>query len=166
MFAVRFVLPANEAVVAPTRRRVLAVIRSWGRHLGDEIEDVLQLIVSELVTNAVLHGRGSLVSVGLYLRDDRLLISVYDASGRPPSAGSPDDHSESGRGLILVGALASRHGWEPTPRGKRCWAELELPKPKTASHRSQPGRAARSLQAPACASSAGCTQAAWRGVIA
>lgn len=115
MPAVLLVLPASVAVVASARHRVLAPIRSWGRHLEDETEGALRLIVSELVTNAVLHGVGSLISVGLYLSENRVLVCVYDGNKQPPVAGSPDDHSESGSGLILVGALANRHGWEPTP---------------------------------------------------
>ncbi|MFI1965514.1 ATP-binding protein [Streptomyces pathocidini] len=126
MPAARFAMPANTSAVARARQQVLATVRSWGGGLDGETADTLELIVSELVTNAVVHGGDGRVAVALCLDGNLLRVSAYDGSPRPPLFRAAKDDEETGRGLALVDALAFRHGWEPTPRGKRCWAELEL----------------------------------------
>ncbi|MEV8064649.1 ATP-binding protein [Streptomyces sp. NPDC085995] len=95
--------------------------------------DDLALLVSELITNAVIHGstgRGSQVHVTYRLLDDRLRVDVRDAAtGRPrlmrPTSldGVPRDY---GRGLIVVATLADRWGVTPHVIGKSVWFELAL----------------------------------------
>ena len=85
------------------------------------LDDVL-LIVSELVTNAVLHARTPL---RLVLRYDgaRVLAEVFDQDPRLPSPAS-DPQTAGGRGLFLVDGLSTRWGSEHVRGGKRVWAEL------------------------------------------
>ncbi|MDX3579964.1 ATP-binding protein [Streptomyces sp. FL07-04A] len=96
-------------------------------------------IVAELAANAVTHGRvpGRDFRLSLYVIAHTLRIEVTDTAGdrppRPPHPGSgsgsgPGTGSESGRGLLLVEALADRWGWAPELRPRKTvWAELVLP---------------------------------------
>jgi len=104
------------------------VLWEW-RHAG--LSEAAELVVSELVTNAVTATTaiGSLCPVRLWLLADRahLLIVAADASPRPPQQAEPAGKAEGGRGLLLVEALSSRWGWHAiTSRGmaKVVWAEL------------------------------------------
>lgn len=95
----------------------------------------MALLVSEVVTNAVIHGtagRGSRVQVTYLLHDDRLHVDVRDAAGGQPrvlrSASVRGELREHGRGLTVVAALA--HHWGVVPRviGKSVWFEVLLDK--------------------------------------
>ncbi len=89
--------------------------------------DAAVLVVSELVTNAVVHGRSQVtVRLRLRLRPDRLLIEVEDEDSRLPVLQDNDWDALGGRGLMLVDALAARWGSQPCPCGKLVWAELPL----------------------------------------
>lgn len=99
--------------------------------------DTVVLVLSELVGNALVHGRSPLSArvrrMGIAGgaagagggSSRRLLIEVTDAGGRMPRRrhASPDD--EAGRGLDLVGRLAMRWGTRPLPEGKLVWAEID-----------------------------------------
>jgi anti-sigma regulatory factor (Ser/Thr protein kinase) len=95
------------------------------------VEDV-DLVVSELVTNALLHsgdlGTGSACPIRfeLDLRDGTLTCRVVDSSPLPPRPEEAADTAESGRGLILVDALAAAWDWEDLPDGKAVWASFDL----------------------------------------
>ncbi len=81
--------------------------------------------MSELVTNGVLASRATMSPVELWLSCDRaqLLIMVRDGSHEVPSLMAPDDCAESGRGLMLVDAIASRWDFYMTAHGgKAVWA--------------------------------------------
>jgi len=84
---------------------------------------VAEMLVSELVTNAVQHARSFLV-----LHIDRtwpgLTILVEDASAAPPVLQADCGDAEGGRGLMLVDTLAASWGWERTSTGKIVWFEL------------------------------------------
>jgi len=84
---------------------------------------VAEMLVSELVTNAVQHARSFLV-----LHIDRtwpgLTILVEDASATPPVLQADCGDAEGGRGLMLVDTLAASWGWERTSTGKIVWFEL------------------------------------------
>ncbi|MEV7023451.1 ATP-binding protein [Kitasatospora sp. NPDC093558] len=86
-----------------------------------------ELVLSELVTNAVLHARtapGRLIYMQFELCPDLLRIEVHDADSTRPTLQPADCHDEAGRGLWLVSQLASR--WGCCPRvggvGKAVWA--------------------------------------------
>lgn len=93
-------------------------------------EDVCRtaaLLTSELVTNAVLHGR-----TGAVLRVENppplIRVSVFDGNpDLPPLGESPSLDATSGRGLHIVAALADRWGVEPRDGGKAVWFELDMP---------------------------------------
>ena len=82
------------------------------------------LVVSEMVTNALLHAEPP-VTVNLVQLDDVLRIEVRDGAHRPVLAEAPaNDDSMTGRGLAVVDALAAKWGVDPEPEGKMVWAEL------------------------------------------
>ncbi|MGW4891264.1 ATP-binding protein [Kitasatospora sp. NPDC004240] len=89
-----------------------------------------ELLLSELVTNAVRHAavpRGRLLYLRLQLAGGLLRIEVHDASTTPPAAlPRPAAHAESGRGLHLVRELAVQWGWSPRPGGvgKFVWCHV------------------------------------------
>jgi anti-sigma regulatory factor (Ser/Thr protein kinase) len=87
--------------------------------------DDLLLVVSELVTNAVIHAATSL---RLVIRSDgrRVLAEVFDGDPRRPvvAPGSPREVPVGGRGLLLVDQLSERWGCDSAGAGKRVWAEL------------------------------------------
>ncbi|MFE0424795.1 SpoIIE family protein phosphatase [Streptomyces sp. NPDC058953] len=105
--------------VVHARRFTERTARSWG--VMGEL-DVPLLIVSELVTNAVSHTRGR-VRLDLTLSGDRLRIAVNDVSPRAPVRPTALDlEATGGRGLLIVGALASASGSLPFAGGKQVWA--------------------------------------------
>ncbi|MFF8632962.1 ATP-binding protein [Streptomyces pilosus] len=101
------------------------VLEDWGVH-ASRIDDVL-LCVSELATNALLHGvppgRGLLLRLLPYA--DSVRVEVHDSGGGVPAVprGAPD---ESGRGLLLVAGLADRWGVTERDPGKVVWCEFAL----------------------------------------
>jgi serine phosphatase RsbU (regulator of sigma subunit)/anti-sigma regulatory factor (Ser/Thr protein kinase) len=115
-------LPPETASVAAARSFTTDILREWGlEHLVDRAE----LLVSELVTNAVLY-TASHVELRLSVHDGRLRVEVIDESGeRPPAQRPVDLEQASGRGLLLVQSLASTWGVDPVGVGKSVWFELE-----------------------------------------
>ena len=90
----------------------------------------MSIIASELVTNAVLHGKGS---IELTLRHERgeVTVEVADADPRLPNVRTPDDHEHcvGGKGLLIVGSLADRWGTRLSDRGKTVWAAIRTANP-------------------------------------
>ena len=89
---------------------------------AERTEDVL-LVVSELTTNAIIHGRPP---VELRLRYDgqRVVVEVHDAAAFLPRKQRPTADDEHGRGLLLVSRVTGRWGTRPTDRGKAVWCVL------------------------------------------
>jgi anti-sigma regulatory factor (Ser/Thr protein kinase) len=113
---------------APARGRHAAteVLDGWGCEPGTR--DDLLLVVSELVTNAVVHGAEPIV-VTIVRAPERVRVEVTDgADGSSPHGNRhPPADAETGRGLSVVTRLAVAWGWRATPgRGKTVWAELPL----------------------------------------
>ncbi|MCS0602966.1 ATP-binding protein [Streptomyces sp. LP11] len=104
-------------------------LRSWGL----PVESATQ-IVAELAANAATHGRvpGRDFQLQLYVVADMLRIEVTDTYGdRLPHLNEPSLDGESGRGLILVEALAHRWGVSPgRPPRKTVWAEVRVGRPE------------------------------------
>ncbi|WP_103530561.1 ATP-binding protein [Streptomyces sp. SM11] len=107
-----------------------------------DLADTVEAVVSELVTNAVIHGttgRGSQVHVTYRLLPDRLRIEVRDAASGTPRLIRPvspnGDNPERGRGLVVVAALSTRWGVIPRVIGKSVWAEVLLTQPTTPGDR-------------------------------
>ncbi|MER5883672.1 ATP-binding protein [Streptomyces sp. NPDC001941] len=100
------------------RRLALAGIRPQGR-------DEVALVVSELVTNAVLHTQGA-ITVEARVEHGRVYVTVTDGDeAHPPAPRAPDPDDERGRGLHLVDAVAVDHGVKPVPGGKQVWAVVD-----------------------------------------
>jgi anti-sigma regulatory factor (Ser/Thr protein kinase) len=94
-------------------------------HLADFVEDgALTLLTSELVTNGILHARTHL-RLGVMTGDDHVLVTCSDDDTRgTPIVPPQDDSRPSGRGLMLVDALASQWGVHRTDEGKTVWFTL------------------------------------------
>lgn len=117
------VLGPDPQAAAAARDFLRRTCRQWG---VEAMLDAALLVVSELVTNAVVNAR-SQVTVRLRLHPDHLLVEVEDEDGRPPVLQEhTDDDALGGRGLVLVDALSARWGSQPCPIGKVVWAELPL----------------------------------------
>lgn len=134
-FAQRFSATPRGARLA--RRLVLHQLDAWGVPHGSEASDTAAQLVAELAANAVTHGRvpGRDFEVTAEIRDRTLRLAVSDARGelRPPGPGAAcapmPPLAESGRGLLLVDALADRWGVLDRPLvGKTVMAELDLPR--------------------------------------
>lgn len=114
--------PAAHSVAAARRWSTAAVIEA-----GFEIEvDTVELLVSELVSNVVLHARTS-CELSFSVLQDRLRVEVRDGSNAMPTPSSTRDPlALSGRGMMLVDTLSTAHGYEALPGGgKLVWFELQ-----------------------------------------
>ena len=96
-------------------------MRAWG--CDDAIADA-ELLVSELVTNAVLHARSE-TRVTIQRDGSTVRISVYDTSRARPRLRQLGPESVTGRGLLLVDRIARRWGVEPEDDGKSVWFEID-----------------------------------------
>ncbi|MCY0938833.1 ATP-binding protein [Streptomyces sp. H34-S4] len=94
----------------PGRARRLC--KAWLRLADQEdLVDWLELVVSELVTNALRYGWGSTITFGLGMDGDRLRLSVGDGNPHPPHVRTADSSSERGRGMrIVIQAVRSAGG--------------------------------------------------------
>ena len=92
---------------------------------SEDLEETVTLLVSELVTNAVVHGGGE-VEVLVRLVPGSVRVEVMDASATAPVPREAADEDTSGRGLALVESLARRWGIDPVPGGgKTVWFEVD-----------------------------------------
>ncbi|GHE14146.1 ATP-binding protein [Streptomyces alanosinicus] len=111
------------------RRLVRVALAAWG--LGRTDVDAAELVVAELVANAVRHAVGRAVRIIVDRPDtDRVYVAVVDrAPRRLPALRAPGLDETSGRGLFLIDAHALRWGYDilggTRPWGKRVWALLE-----------------------------------------
>ncbi|MER5358988.1 SpoIIE family protein phosphatase [Streptomyces sp. NPDC002785] len=119
-------VPPDPAAVAGLRARTARLLRTWGL---EELEMTTELIVSELVTNALRHATGP-IRLRL-LRQSVLVCEVSDASSTSPRLRHARTTDEGGRGLFLVAQLTRRWGTRHTPEGKTIWTEQELPATET-----------------------------------
>lgn len=118
-------------MLSPTATSV-AEARRWSSqvlgHLGaPELADTMALLVSELVSNVVLHA-GTACDLRIARTGSRVRVEVCDGSDQLPGrAASADPFAQSGRGMVLVDGLSAAHGAEPVASGgKRVWFELEV----------------------------------------
>ncbi|MDT9686847.1 SpoIIE family protein phosphatase [Streptomyces sp. P9(2023)] len=114
-------LPADPAVVARARVMAARQLAAWGL---DELAFTTELVVSELVTNAIRHASGP---IRLRLILERTLIcEVFDASSTSPHLRHARTTDEGGRGLFLISQFTRRWGTRYTAEGKVIWAEQPL----------------------------------------
>ncbi|KAB2350872.1 SpoIIE family protein phosphatase [Actinomadura rudentiformis] len=112
-------VPADPAHVADARKLATKQLTDWGL---DDAAFVTELIVSELVTNAIRYAEGP-IQLRL-IRDRTLICEVSDASDTAPHLRRARAFDEGGRGLLLVAQLTQRWGTRQTPHGKTIWAEV------------------------------------------
>ncbi|MCI3223626.1 ATP-binding protein [Streptomyces sp. NP-1717] len=120
------------------RRRAVRLVGEWG---WAGLAGTAWLLVSELATNALLHGRlrDRLFRVRLQLTASTLRIEVSDPRGeRLPRLRLPEDDVCFGRGLLIVAELADRWGIEPRTVGKTVWAKCTPEHEETNIHRLMP----------------------------
>ncbi|MFF7389142.1 SpoIIE family protein phosphatase [Streptomyces scabiei] len=115
-------LTDEPALVAGARRLATDQLNRWGL---EEAVFVTELVVSELVTNAIRYG-GAPIQLRL-IRDRTLICEVSDASSTSPHLRRARSFDEGGRGLLLVAQLTDRWGSRPSGAGKTIWAEQALP---------------------------------------
>ncbi|MEU6619378.1 ATP-binding protein [Streptomyces litmocidini] len=133
-----FSLRHFSVLLSPTPRgarlaRLLAVEWMRDHEVPYRVAETATHVVAELAANAATHGRvaGRSFRLGLLAQGEGLRIEVTDTRGEDlPRVQHPAPDGDSGRGLLLVEALADRWGVEtgPSPR-KTVWAEIDLPQP-------------------------------------
>jgi PAS domain S-box-containing protein len=156
-------LPSDPEAVATARARVSAKLEEWGL---DEEVFTTEIVVSELVTNAIRHAAGP-ITLRLILEDSTLICEVSDHSNTFPRLRRAHTYDEGGRGLLLVAQLSRRWGTRSTADGKIIWADrdvhpagrpvVSLPGPGEPPHDSVPAPVPRDAGEgpPPCAPSAG-----------
>ena len=115
-------LSADPVGIRVARRFVRSIVDTV---LDDEQIATAELLTSELVTNAVLHGHGEPV-LAVEVDTDRVRVAVHDDTPTVPIVLNPGPLAASGRGMQLVESLAARWGVDPCAQGKDVWFEIEL----------------------------------------
>ncbi|AQW53390.1 ATP-binding protein [Streptomyces violaceusniger] len=130
-YEVKFRLPRRRSSVPRARALLHSVLADWG--VGQEAAEVGELVLSELVTNAlrvrVPNDRLVEVRIARLVDEGVLRLEVSDAGEGKPEVRKPDEDETGGRGLLLVEALAHRWGYERRACGigKTVWVELKAP---------------------------------------
>ena len=114
-------VPAHPSAVAQTRKDAVGKLAVWGL---DEAVFVTELVVSELVTNAIRHAEPP-IQLRL-IHDTSLICEVSDGANTAPHLRRARSFDEGGRGLLLVAQLTDRWGTRQTGTGKTIWAETAL----------------------------------------
>ncbi|MEV5884632.1 SpoIIE family protein phosphatase [Streptomyces sp. NPDC052020] len=115
-------IPADPSLVAPIRKQVLDQLSAWSL---TEASFTAELVVSELVTNAIRYGAPP-IRLRLIHDTATLICEVSDTSHTAPHLRRAKTWDEGGRGLLLVAQLTQRWGSRHTVEGKTIWAELGL----------------------------------------
>ncbi|MFF7972170.1 SpoIIE family protein phosphatase [Streptomyces sp. NPDC007905] len=115
-------LDSEPTVVARARKHTSDQLSTWGL---EEAVFTTELVVSELVTNAIRYGRPP-IRLRLIHQDSKLICEVYDSSGTTPHMRRARIYDEGGRGLLMVAQLAERWGTRHDRIGKTVWAEQSL----------------------------------------
>lgn len=118
-------VPSDPAVVAGIRSDVTRRLETWGL---EEMAFTTELIISELVTNAIRYGIGP-IRLRLVQDRDSLICEVSDGSSTSPHLRRAATTDEGGRGLFLVAQFAQRWGTRYTARGKVIWTEQSTQSP-------------------------------------
>ncbi|MFJ9899438.1 SpoIIE family protein phosphatase [Streptomyces sp. NPDC091280] len=115
-------IPADPALVAPIRKQVVEQLDAWNM---SEAGFTAELVVSELVTNAIRYGAHP-IRLRLIHDAATLICEVSDTNHTAPHLRRAKTWDEGGRGLLLVAQLTQRWGSRHTADGKTIWAELSL----------------------------------------
>lgn len=120
----QLVLPAVARGVSLSRQLVREICSLLDL---DELAEVAELLVSEVVTNAVLHATTESLSVLVQAHHGQLLVSVADSDLQRPSMREPTADSTGGRGLYLLDSLSEHWGVDQWAGGKAVWFTLSAP---------------------------------------
>jgi len=122
-------IAAVPAAVGPARDLALAHALTWRYRLDETGQQMLRLLVSEMVTNALLYGQPNddpdpnpTIAIGMEARPSGILVIVRDHSSDPPDHLNPSLDDVHGRGVSIMQELASSTGWFPTDDGKAVYA--------------------------------------------
>ncbi|HYJ76682.1 MAG TPA: SpoIIE family protein phosphatase [Kineosporiaceae bacterium] len=118
---VRLDIGGDPREAARARAVALETLQAWGE--PPAVCDVAQLVVSELVTNALRYGAGT-VAMQLSRHDDGVVVEVYDEGVGTPRRRRAGADEEGGRGLLLVAAVAAAWGVRTRGGGKVVWCRL------------------------------------------
>ena len=121
--------PAEVASVPEARRFVRAVLGDAGH---ERWLDEALLATSELATNAVLHAH-SAFEISVHVQDEGVYVQIWDDDPMPPDRRDTHEGSTTGRGLELVGAVATFHGVQTVGPSKVVWFSLGMPRPEGAA---------------------------------
>ncbi|MFC5721769.1 ATP-binding protein [Streptomyces gamaensis] len=124
---------ADPAEVGRARRWARSRLAGSGIGVDEPLAETLILLISELVTNAVVHTGCPAVLRVLFpvagaaggARVGTVRVEVADISARPPRRRCAQGDDTGGRGLELVDGLADRWGWQREGTGKRIWCEVD-----------------------------------------
>lgn len=145
MLQVQLEVRPDPAEVGRARRWARSRLAGSGIGADEALAEVLLLLISELVTNAVVH-TGCPAVLSLRLPEtgvpgadgagpaggpgtETVRVEVADGSTRPPRRRYADGSESGGRGLELVDGLADRWGWRPEGAGKSIWCEVDCVEP-------------------------------------
>jgi PAS domain S-box-containing protein len=117
-------LSGDPAVVSDARKAAGRQLTEWGL---EELAFTTELVVSELVTNAIRHSIGP-IRLRL-IRERALICEVFDGGATAPHLRHPRTTDEGGRGLLLVSQFTQRWGTRFVPEGKIIWAEQSMTEP-------------------------------------
>ncbi|WP_053708431.1 ATP-binding protein [Streptomyces sp. NRRL B-3648] len=130
----------DPAEVGRARRWARSRLAGSGITADEPLAETLILLVSELVTNAVVHtGRPAVLRLCLpgpaaeECASATVRVEVADGSSRAPVPRCAGSEATGGRGLALVDCLADRWGWSPDGAGKSIWCELDRCSPSRES---------------------------------
>ncbi|MFF8275434.1 SpoIIE family protein phosphatase [Streptomyces lateritius] len=121
------VAQAEPERVAAARRHLRQLLHDWADE--DQVDSAV-LMVSEMLTNVLIHTDGDALLVASVTCDDdarRLRVEVSDGSDELPHKRHPGEMASSGRGLVLMEMLAHKWGVDPRGEGKSIWFELNEP---------------------------------------
>lgn len=117
----------DPAEVGRARRWARSRLVGSGIGADEPVAETLILLISELVTNAVVHTGCPAVLRMLFpaAPAEPVRVEVADSSQAPPAPRHAERDETGGRGLELVDGLADRWGWRPEGRGKQIWCEVD-----------------------------------------
>jgi anti-sigma regulatory factor (Ser/Thr protein kinase) len=118
-----FTVAAAVDAVPAARRQVVLMARDLDLRLSDQILETVELLAGEVIANAVLY-TGTPCEVFVTSAGERLRVEVMDTDPSLPGAVEAGPTDESGRGLLLVNALADAWGMQSEPSGKTTWFEI------------------------------------------
>lgn len=114
-------IPADSASIASARKFTESFLRTRGL---EGLVDTMVLLVSEVVTNAIIHG-GSAAELCLMQRGNSIRAEVRDGSQLLPAVKQYSDSATTGRGMLIVESLASSWGTETQEGGKVVWFAVD-----------------------------------------